>query len=204
MFVSGKPRSKKLQSFIDKQLLYLIGLILILGLLYTYKSQFIVATVNGKPISRHALIKELEQQGRELAVDSLISKELIYQEAKKKDIAISQKDLNKEVEEVKKSFEANNQTLDGFLEQQNISYSDFLDQVRLQLIMERLLSDDIQVSEEAINQYLEENQDFFPEDVTEEQLRKSAMEQLRQVQLNAQVQELLNKLRGEANVNYFN
>ena len=204
MFVKGKAKSKKLQSFIDKQLVFILGLILILGLLYTYKSQFIVATVNGKPISRHSLIKELEQQGKELAVDSLVSKELIYQEAKKREIRITQKDLDKEVEEVKKSFEANNQTLDGFLEQQNISYNDFLEQIKLQLIMERLLSDDVKVSEEDINQYLTENQEFFPEDVTDEQMRSSAIEQLRQIQLNSQVQELLNKLRSEASVNYFN
>jgi foldase protein PrsA len=204
MFISGKVKSAKLQSFIDKQLTFILGLILILGLLYSYKSQFIVATVNGQPISRIALVKELERQGKELAVDSLISQELIFQEAKRQKIGISQKELNKAVEEVENSFKTNNQTLDAFLNQQNITYKDFLQQVRLQLIMEKLLSDEINITDEEINQYLEENRDFFPDGVTEEQLRSSAEEQLKQVGLNAQVQELLDKLRSDASISYFN
>ena len=204
MFISGKVKSAKWQGFIDKQLIFILGLILVLGLLYSYKSQFIVATVNGQPISRIALVKELESQGKSLAVDSLISKELIFQEAKRRKISIPQKDLNKAIVEVEKSFQANNQTLDNFLDQQNITYKDFLQQVRLQLIMEKLLSGKVEVTDEQINKYLEENQEFFPEGISEEQLRNSALEQLKQIELNAQVQKLLDELRKNAKVKYFN
>ncbi|OGK31268.1 hypothetical protein A3F29_04630 [Candidatus Roizmanbacteria bacterium RIFCSPHIGHO2_12_FULL_33_9] len=204
MFISGKVKSAKWQGFIDKQLIFILGLILVLGLLYSYKSQFIVATVNGQPISRIALVKELESQGKSLAVDSLISKELIFQEAKRRKISVPQKDLNKAINEVEKSFQANNQTLDNFLDQQNITYKDFLQQVRLQLIMEKLLSGKVEVTDEQINKYLEENQEFFPEGISEEQLRNSALEQLKQIELNAQVQKLLDELRKNAKVKYFN
>jgi len=204
MFIFGKVRSTKLQKFIDNKLKYFLCAALVLGLFNTYKSQFFVATVNGKPISRWALVKELESQGKSLAVDSLISKELISQEAKRRKISVPQKDLNKAIKEVEKSFQANNQTLDNFLDQQNITYKDFLQQVRLQLIMEKLLSGKVEVTDEQINKYLEENQEFFPKDISKEQLRNSALEQLKQKELNAQVQKLLDELRNKANVKYFN
>lgn len=203
LFESGKPKNKKLQSFIDKELKYLLALILILGLIYTYKGSFILATVNGKIISRYSLIKELERQGKDLAVDSLISQELILQEAKRKKINITQKDLDKTVANVKKSLEGSQQTIDGFLASQNLTYKDFLKQVRMQLIIEKLVSKDIKISAEKIDKYLEDNKEFFPADLSEKEMRDSATSQLKQVELNAKVQELLNNLRNKANIKYF-
>lgn len=203
LFNTGKPKNKKLQNFINKELKYLLALILILGLLNTYKSSFISATVNGKVISRYSLIKELERQGKDLAVDSLISQELILQEAKRKKISITQKDLDKTVENVKKSLEGSQQTIDSFLASQNLTYKDFLKQVKMQLIIEKLVSGDIKISDAKIEKYLEDNREFFPEDLTEQELRDSAISQLKQVELNAKVQELLNNLRNKANIKYF-
>ncbi len=203
LFESGKPKNKKLQSFIDKELKYLLGLILILGLLYTYKGSFISATVNGKIISRYSLIKELERQGKDLAVDSLISQELILQEAKNKKINITQKDLDKTIENVKKSLEASQQTLDGFLASQNLTYKDFIKQVKMQLIIEKLVSGNIKISSEKIDKYLEDNREFFPADLSEKELRDSAISQLKQVELNAKVQELLTNLKNRAKIKYF-
>src|SRR3989344_2366080 len=204
LFESGKPRNKKLQSFIDKELKYLLGLILILGLLYTYKGSFISATVNGKIISRYSLIKELERQGKDLAVDSLISQELILQEAKRKKINITQKEFDKTIDNVKKSLEGSQQTLDGFLVSQNLTHKDFLKQVKMQLIIEKLVSSGIKISDEQINKYLEENSEFFPVDLSEKELRDAAISQLKQVELNAKIQELLTNLRNKANIKFFN
>ena len=204
LFESGKPRNKKLQSFIDKELKYLLGLILILGLLNTYKGNFISATVNGKIISRYSLIKELERQGKDLAVDSLISQELILQEAKRKKINITQKEFDKTIDNVKKSLEGSQQTLDGFLVSQNLTHKDFLKQVKMQLIIEKLVSSGIKISDEQINKYLEENSEFFPVDLSEKELRDAAISQLKQVELNAKIQELLTNLRNKANIKFFN
>ena len=203
LFNIGKPKNKKLQAFINKELKYLLGLILILGLLNTYKGSFISAIVNGKPISRLALIKELERQGKDMAVDSLISQELIFQEAKRQKINISQKDLSKAIDGVKKSLEGNKQDLQGFLDNQNLKYNDFLKQIKLQLIIEKLLAGKVKISDEKINKYIEENREFFPEGVSDKDLKSTALEQLKQIELNAKVQELLNNLRNKANIKYF-
>lgn len=203
LFETGKPKNKKLQSFIDKELKYLLGLILVLGLLYTYKGNFISATVNGKIISRYSLIKELERQGKDLAVDSLISQELILQEAKRKKINITQKEIDKTIENVKKSLEGSQQTLDGFLTSQNLTNKDFIKQVKMQLIIEKLVSKDIKITDEKIAKYLEDNGEFFPADLSEKELRNAAISQLKQVELNAQVQELLTDLRNKANIKFF-
>jgi hypothetical protein len=56
---------------------------------YFYRGVFIVATVNGKPITRVMLWKVLEQQGGTQTLDTLITQELITQEGKKKSIRTS-------------------------------------------------------------------------------------------------------------------
>lgn len=204
MFITGKPKSKKFQKFIDYKLQYILGALLIIGLLYSYKSQFIVATVNSRPITRWALVKELESQGKNQAVDSLISQGLVLQEAKNKKVNISKEELDKEVKKIRKSFETGAQKLEDILKQQNITYKVFLKQVKLQLIMNKLISGDIKVSEDAINKYIEENRSFYPEETTEADLKTSAVEQLKQKELNIKVQKLLDDLKTKANINYFN
>ena len=45
---------------------------------------FVVALVNGEPISRIEVIKALEKQGGKATLDSLVTKKLIAQEARSK------------------------------------------------------------------------------------------------------------------------
>ena len=85
-----RVRSEKFQKFIQRDLLIILLILFIAGFLFTYKSLFISAIVNGKPISRLALIKELETLAKDNVLNSLISKTLLYQEAEKRKIKVTQ------------------------------------------------------------------------------------------------------------------
>ena len=60
-----------------------VAVILILVALFFAKGIFVVATVNGSPISRLSLIQELEKQGGKQALEAIIDKKLIETELKK-------------------------------------------------------------------------------------------------------------------------
>ena len=58
-------------------------IVLLAVLAYVGMQQLVVATVNGVPVSRITLLKEMESQIGEQVLDSLITRQLIVQEAKK-------------------------------------------------------------------------------------------------------------------------
>src|SRR5437868_6869199 len=71
-----------------------IAIILIFAALYFLRSYIVVATVNGQPISRIAFNGELEKEAGKQVMTTLIRKMLIQQEADKKHISVSQKEVN--------------------------------------------------------------------------------------------------------------
>lgn len=184
---------------------FLIPLVIIFlaAALYFLKGQLIAATVNGEPISRLALIKELEKQEGAKILDSLITQTLILQEAKKQKIIISDDELREEIKKLEESFTKQDQNLNQLLEAQGVSQNELRRQVRLQKIVEKLAGKDIQVSEQEINDYLAKNKNLLPKDTKPEDLKLQIKEQLEQEKLNSQIQSLIQSLRQNAKINYF-
>ena len=80
-----------------KILIIIASIIIVLSLGFLFKSLFVVVIVNGKPISRLALIRDLEKAGGSQTLDNLIAKTLIEQEAKAKGVSLTQEEIDKEV-----------------------------------------------------------------------------------------------------------
>src|SRR3989337_2397944 len=84
-------------------------------LLYFSKSLFFAALVGGKPITRLELVKELEKQSGKQTLESLITKKLIFGEAQKEGVAITNQDVQAEIEKIEKTVETQGSTLDAAL-----------------------------------------------------------------------------------------
>jgi len=78
--LSSNPGIVRLFSKLKKKdFLSFLAILLLSGLLYYFKNQFVVALVNNQPIWRLTLIKEVEKQAGEAVLDSLITKALVLQ-----------------------------------------------------------------------------------------------------------------------------
>src|SRR3990172_2625847 len=102
-------------------------IVLVLGLL---KNQFVAASVNGKQINRLELIRELEKREGKRALENLVSEELIMQEAKKKNINVSDEEINRELDVIEKSVTAQGQKLDDLLALQGLTRQQLKEEVR--------------------------------------------------------------------------
>ncbi|MBU1085256.1 MAG: SurA N-terminal domain-containing protein [Candidatus Beckwithbacteria bacterium] len=180
-----------------KKFLVLVG---ILGLLVYFKSMIVVSFVNNQPIFRCSYIKELEAQGGKQILDTMITKALILQEAKKKGIEVSREEIDTELVRIEEIAKQQGMGLDELLESQNVKRDDLIKQIEIQKIVEKLAGEGIAISDEEANLYLEENADFLPEDSTPEELMNIAKEQLIQQQLNSSIQEMILKLKDEAKI----
>jgi hypothetical protein len=182
---------------------YLMILFVMISLLYFSRSLLFAAFVGGRPITRIQLITELEKQAGQQALDSLITKELLTQEARKKNINITDLEINAEIDRITSIIEAQGTTLETALAMQGQTMSDLEENIKLQKTVERLLADSIVVSDEEIINYFEENKSFYGEGVNFDDIKDSIKDQLVQEKLSGEFQLLLQKLKSEGNIIYF-
>src|SRR3990167_4525540 len=143
--VEEKPVDVKKVKRNMRGLLILALVVMIVALLYLGKSLFIVAMVNNQPISRLAVIRELESQSGKKALESIVTKTIILQEAKKQNIVILDGVIDDEIKAIDKNLKAQGQKLDDALAMQGLTKAQLRDQIRLQKILEKMLASDITV-----------------------------------------------------------
>lgn len=187
-----------------KQPRFFIPLIIIILVVVAFflKGLFIAALVNGQPITRIAVIQELEKQGGKQALSSLVNQALILQEAKKKNVTVSQKEIDDSAKQIEDSLKTQGQTLDTALAVQGLTREDLSMQLKLRNLVTKLLADKVKVSDKEIADYIEKNKDTLPTDLKENELKKSVGEQLKQQKLATASQAWIEELNKNAKINY--
>ncbi len=185
-----------------RNLAILLAIIILAGTLYYFKNQFIVAMVNGKPIFRLTLIRELEKQAGKSILDSLITKTLILDEAKKQNVSISDGEINEEIKKIEENISKQGQELAALLDAQGMTRNDLLEQIKLQKIVEKIAGKDISISEQEVNDYIKTNKDLISKDTDIEKIKETIKGQLEQEKLNEKIQTLVESLRQNAKINY--
>lgn len=184
--------------------LLLLGLVLVLGLLiFSAKDLLIAATVNGYPVSRLSVVRELEKQGGKQVLDNLVNEMIIAQEARKAKIVVGEADIDAKVNEVKSQIEAQGQDLDTILSSRGMSQDDLRKQLKTQIYLEKLLESKISINDEEINAFLETNKEFMPEGLSDDEYKNLAQNELKQQKLSAQYGTWLEEAKANSSVNYF-
>lgn len=95
--------------------------------------------------------------------EQLINSTLLYQYAEQQKIKIPADEVNKEIEQIKSSFNSE-QDFNNALRRNNLTLNQLKDSLNRQLMIEKVIQneyDQIDVSEEEISQYYEENKNYF-------------------------------------------
>jgi len=129
----------------------------------------------------------------------MINEELIKQAARDQKIVISQEKIDEEMAEIEKSL-PEGMNLDQALQMQGMSRENLEEQMRLQLAIEEILAPKIQITDEELKEYIEENKDYFSA-TQEAQIKQEAQESLRQQKLNQNFQTWLQELTEKAKIN---
>jgi hypothetical protein len=180
-----------------------VAVVVILALLYFLRSFLVVAFVNGQPITRWALDRQLEKAGGKQILNTKIAEILVMQEAQKQNVNISQERINEEVKKLEDSFQAQGQTLDAVLALQGQDRTEFLRQVELQLAVEEMLGRDIQITDQEIAQYFAQNQSLFEQGATLESEKEQIKKNLFDEKLTEKIQPWLTDLQTKAKIIYF-
>ncbi len=128
-----------------------------------------VASVNGKDISKEQLYDEMVKQAGPQMLDSLITKELVNQEAEKANITITDQDLTQEVNEIKKQFPSEEQ-FNMMLAQSGMTMDQLKAELKTNAQIRKILGPQIKITEDEMKKYFDEHKDSY---ATPEQVRAS-------------------------------
>ncbi len=165
------------------------------------KSYLVAATVNGKSVSRYAVVKELETQSGKKALDALITRTLIDQKANEKNIEVSQKEIDAEIKKIEANIKAQGGTLEQALEQQGMTKVDLTEQLTLQLKLEKLAGGKTMITDKEVDKYVADNADLFPTGGAQPP-KAQIKEQLQQEKSKESIQKYLEDLKKSAKIQY--
>lgn len=200
---SDKIAQKYSPELTKSQTIILIAAVVVAALLYFLKGYFVAAKVNGTPITRWSIVSQLEKTGGKQTLDSLITKELILQEAKKRGISLSSQDIDQEMNKIEANVKQQGGNFEEILKAQGMSREDLREQVEVQKLVEKMFVNQLKVSQEEIKKFIVENEASLPQNSDEESIKTSVKQQLQQQKLNQSVQQLIENLKKAAKIEYF-
>ncbi len=128
-----------------------------------------VAKVNGSPILKSQLYSAMVKAGGPQTLETMISEELVKQESDKANIQVSDADLEKEMEQIKKSFGSDEEFAQA-LATYNMTLDSLKKDMHVQVQLRKLLEPQVKVTDEEIKTYYDSNLDSLK---TPEQVRAS-------------------------------
>lgn len=189
-----------------KVLLFILVLLAVVGLIYFVGKVFFAASVNGRLISRFSVIKSLEKQGGKTTLDTIILKALIDQEAKKRKMDVTEKELDAELLKIESNVTSQGTTLEALLLQQGMTKKDLANEIKLQLLVTKMVSEKVLVTEKEIDDYLTGQKEQSASDLVQsvpEVTRDQAKEAVKQQKLQTEIQTFVADLKAKAKINYF-
>ncbi len=178
------------------------ALFVVVAFLFT-RGFVVAATVNGSPISRIALIQELENQGGKQALEAMVNEKLIETELTKNSITIEAGDVDAKIKEIEAQVATQGGTLEDALASQGMTMEQLRTQLETQLKLEKLLATKVQVTPEEVDAYITENKIAPPKDVSLEEVKTQVTEQLKQEKFQAEAQKWVADITEKATIKYY-
>ncbi len=177
-------------------------IVVILLLLYLFRSAFVVAFVNGQMITRSEFNHQMEKDAGKQAMNEILTQDLIFQEAQKKHITVSQSDINSEMKAIEATLKQQGQTLSQALTAKGLTQQDLEDQIRIKVIVDKILGSQIKITDAQVNDYIDKNKDSLPQGQDTNSLRPSIKQRMYQDALNTKFQSWIQELQQKAKINY--
>lgn len=162
-----------------------------------YKNQFIVATIDNKIITRFDLNEKMAQRYGQTTLDNIVTFYLVKKELNDKKIVVTDEDFDKKKKEIEAGL--GNQKLEDFLKQQNLNYDQVVDEIKIQIGLDKLLSPKIVITQDEITEYLN-NYGSALAGSSDEQKKAQAVKTLKDQKIQEEVQNLVTDLRAKAKI----
>jgi SurA N-terminal domain len=177
--------------------------IVVILLLSLWRGLFVAAVVDGEPISRMAVVKELEKRSGGQALDTMVIKKIILKSALERGVSISEEDVNNEIATLEERMSVQGSTLEMALSQQGLTLEQFREQIILQKALEKILEDKLTATDEEVENYLTQTKATVPAGMSEEEFKEKVREQIKSQKFGTEVETWLTAEKQKANIKYY-
>jgi len=119
-----------------------------------------VAKINGESISKDELYGEMVKQYGAATVEQMIADKIVEEEVKKQKITISESEVSDEIDKLKESY-GGDDVFNQVLESNNTTLDALKKDVEDYLKLTKLMEQHIEITDEEMKTYFEENKDLF-------------------------------------------
>lgn len=199
---TSSPLRLEVLSKKTKRNLIIVAVLILLGvILFLNRGLFIAGLVNGEPISRIEVVKELEKQQGAGVLNRLIDRKLIAQEAQKQNLSVTNEEVDaKRKEIIDQVSGGNEENFQQILTSQGLSEEAFREELRIQILVEKMLEERVVVTDEEFDSFIQNNPDLLTNAENEEQARAQLRDQLAQQKLQTEYNTWMEELRNSGNV----
>lgn len=180
----------------------ILSFILLLGVLFLIKSLIFVAFVNGRPIFRLSVVSIAEKQNGSTVLANLIEKELIFNEAKKAGIKISEQMVDDEINSIKEILKQQNITLEQALKLSKQDLKSLREQIKIQKIVEQILGSKITIQDSEISDYFATNKEYFGANAKIDDVKDQIKEELFKQKLSTEYTNWIEEIKVNAKIKY--
>ncbi|QHM18347.1 Foldase protein PrsA 2 [Bacillus subtilis] len=113
-----------------------------------------IATIGGKSVTREEWLKEMEDQYGKSTLEDMINVRVVEQLAKKNNLKISKSEVDREFLLIKA---VNN----SFYEDEHTTEKEWKDQIRYNILLEELLTRDIDISNKELKSFYNKNKELY-------------------------------------------
>ncbi len=177
-------------------------ILIIVAFLFT-RGYIVAATVNGTPISRLAIVTELEKQGGKQALEAAIQQQLLQNALQEKDIIIEDRIVDEEIKLIEENVKSQGGTLEAALEQQNMTLDILREQIKSQKGIELAIADKLAVTDEEVASYAKTAGIEKPAEMSEVEFSEAIKEQLKQQKFQTEAAIWVQSLTDSANITYY-
>lgn len=185
----------------NKHFYVVLAVIGILALAVYQKSWFVAAMVNNQPVSNLDLQSRLNQQFRQQTLSQMINEKIILDEARKNKIIVTDGEINSKISQLEVNV-GGAKMLDSLLSQQNQTRDSLKNQIKLQLIIEKLYGQEATISAEEVSQFIDQNKDQLQATTSAEQTKETT-EILKQQKISRTFSNKFQELRNQAKIQIF-
>lgn len=156
---SGGVTYRRGNIFTTVLLIILIVAALIVNLVFFQRSH-IAVMVNGEKITKDELLENMIDSGGNTIVEGLIDEKLILQEAKKLKITVDEEEIGEKIDEIVSQF-GSEEEFHQLLEEYGDTIENLQNRIRLQILLEKIILSDEDISDQDLEKYFQENRSMF-------------------------------------------
>ncbi len=181
-------------------LLLSFGIILLSLFVYFLNKNINIARVNGQAITKTRYFSELHKSSGQQVLDEMITKLIIKQEAERMGVNVSQSDIEEEITKLRSSVESQGSTLEQVLTYQGVTYDQLLENIKIQKMLEAILTDRVSITDDEIKSFYEENKDFYGNEKSFDELYNDIKFQLFQERMTAAYRSWIEEQKAASNI----